>query len=124
VVLVTGTRLPDVYALSRRTPSLRTDLAASQDDESLCILTVGEGRPYSNREIEVSLGMRVVSSLAWDPVSADVYAVGAPPGRRFESSPLTRTAAATAITLSALVRDRRERIAPAPQAPEPEERRA
>ena len=59
MVLVTGTRLPDVYALSRRTASLRSDLAASQDHESLCVLTVGEGRPYSNREIEASLGVRV-----------------------------------------------------------------
>jgi hypothetical protein len=124
VVLVTRSRLPDVYALSRRTPSLRTDLAASQDDESLCVLTVGDGRPYSSREIEVSLGVRVASSLAWDPVSADVYAVGAPPGRHFESSPLVRTAATTASALSALVRDRRARITPAPQAPEREERRA
>jgi hypothetical protein len=43
--------------------------------------------------------------------------VGAAPGRRFESSPLARTAATTASTLSALVRDRRARIEPAPQTP-------
>jgi hypothetical protein len=124
VVLVTGTRLPDVYALSRRTPSLRTDLAASQDAESLCILTVGEGRPYTNREIETSLGVRVASSIAWDPLNAEVYAVGASPGRRFESSPLARTAATTASSLSGLVRDRRARIAPAPPTPDREEHRA
>jgi hypothetical protein len=127
MVLVTGTRLPDVYALSRRTASLRNDLAASQDDESLGVLTVGEGRPYSNREIEASLGIRVVASIAWDPVNAEVYSVGAAPGRRFDSSSLARTAATTASTLSALVRDRRARIAPAPPAPpagEREEHRA
>ncbi len=114
VVLVTGTRLPDVYALSRRVPSLRADLAASQDVDSLCVLTVGEGRPYTNREIETSLGVRVVSSMAWDPVNADVYAAGAAPGRRFESSPLARTAGSTASTLSGLLRDRQARLARAP----------
>jgi hypothetical protein len=113
VILVTGTRLPDVYALSRRVPGLRTDLAAHGDSERLCVLTVGEGRPYTNREIESSLGVRVLGSIAWDPLSADVYSVGATPGRRFESSPLARTAAATASTISGLVRDLRARLAPA-----------
>jgi hypothetical protein len=112
VVLVTGTRLPDVYALSRRVPVLRGDLATHGDPERLCVLTVGEGRPYSNREIESSLGVRVLGSIAWDPLSADVYSVGASPGRRFESSPLARTAAATASVLSGLVQDLRARLAP------------
>ncbi len=62
------------------------------------------------------MGLRVLSSIAWDPVSAEVYAVGAAPGRRFDSSPLARTAATTASALSALVRDRRARIALAPEA--------
>jgi hypothetical protein len=113
VVLVSGTRLPDVYALSRRMPGLRADLAAHGDVERLCALTVGEGRPYTNREIEGSLGVRVLGSIAWDPVSADVYSVGATPGRRFDSSPLARTAGATASILSGLVRDLRARLAPA-----------
>jgi hypothetical protein len=112
VVLVTGTRLPDVYALSRRTPGLRADLAAHHDAESLCVLTVGEGRPYTNREIESALAIRVLTSLSWDPVNAEVYAVGAAPGRRFESSPLARTAAMSASALSGFVRDRRARVAP------------
>ena len=112
VLLVTGTRLPDVYALSRRVPALRTDLGTHGDIDGLCALTVGEGRPYTNREIESSLGIRVLGSIAWDPLSADVYSVGAPPGRRFDSSPLARTAAAVASTVSGVVRDRRARLAP------------
>jgi hypothetical protein len=112
VVLVTGTRLPDVYAVSRRVPGLRADLAAHGHAEGLCALTVGEGRPYTNREIETSLGITVLGSIAWDPLSADVYSVGATPGRRFESSPLARTAGATASTISGLVRDLRARLEP------------
>jgi hypothetical protein len=111
VVLVTGTRLPDVYALSRRVPGLRADLAGHGDAEGLVALTVGEGRPYTNREIETSLGIAVLGSIAWDPLSADVYSVGASPGRRFESSPLARTAAATASTISGIVRDLQARVA-------------
>lgn len=112
VVLVTGTRLPDVYALSRRAPAVRADVTASGDAAGLCVLTVGEGRPYSNREIESSLGVRVVSSIAWDPVNAEVYSVGATRGRRFDTSPLVRTAASTASTLGGLVRDGRTPHAP------------
>jgi hypothetical protein len=110
VVLVTGTRLPDVYAVSRRVPGLRTDLSVHGDAEGLCALTIGEGRPYTNREIEASLGIAVLGSIAWDPVSADVYSVGATPGRRLESSPLARTAGGVASTISALVRDLRARL--------------
>jgi hypothetical protein len=124
VVLVTGTRLPDVYALSRRTPALRADLAATQDAEGLSVLTIGEGRPYSNREIESSLGVPVVSSIAWDPVSAEVYSVGAAPGRRFESSPLARTAATTASILSGFAGERRARLAPSTRPAPREERHA
>jgi hypothetical protein len=122
VVLVTGTRLPDVYALSRRLPALRAELAASGDAGGLCVLTVGEGRPYSNREIETSLGVPVISSMAWDPLDAEVYSVGTTPGRRFESSPLARTAAVTASSLSGLVRNRQARLAPVAQGEHAEER--
>jgi hypothetical protein len=124
VVLVTGTRLPDVYALSRRVPALRTDLAAHGDSERLCMLTVGEGRPYTNGEIQASLGVKVLGSIAWDPLSADVYSVGSAPGRRFESSALARTAGAAASTLSGLVRDLRARLAPAMVQPAEKERDA
>ena len=116
VVLVTGTRLPDVYALSRRIPGLGVELAAHSDAEGMCVLTVGEGRPYTNHEIEGSLGVRAVASIAWDPVNAEVYSVGATAGRRFESSPLARTAGMSASTLSGFVRDRRARLAPSPAA--------
>ena len=116
VVLVTGTRLPDVYALSRRIPAVNAELDAHSDAESLSVLTVGEGRPYTNHEIEVSLGVRVMSSIAWDPVNAEVYSVGASPGRRFESSPLARTAGTSASILSGLVAERRARLEPTPPA--------
>jgi hypothetical protein len=43
-------------------------------------------------------------------LSADVYSVGATPGRRFESSPLARTAAVMASTISGFVRDLRARL--------------
>jgi hypothetical protein len=111
VVLVTGTRLPDVYALSRWVPAVRDDVGTGEPDR-LCALTVGEGRPYSNREIESCLGLRVVSGIAWDPVHAEVYSVGSSPGRRFDSSPLARTATGTASTLTGLVSERRARLAP------------
>lgn len=114
LVVVTGTRLPDVYALSRRLPALRSDLAAQGNVEGLRLLAVGEGRPYTAKEIDASLSVPVLGSIAWDPLSADVYAVGATPGRRFDSSPLARTAAETASELSRLLRDLGARLTPAP----------
>jgi hypothetical protein len=113
VILMTGTRLPDVYALSRRAPAMGADIGGPGID-GLVVLTVGEGRPYANREIEAALGLRVLSSIAWDPVSAEVYSIGAAPGRRFDGSPLVRTATIAANGLSAFVGERRRRLAPVP----------
>jgi len=123
VVLVTGTRLPDFYALSRQTSSLRADLAARPDGDALCVVSVGEGRPYTNREIEAALGVPVVSSISWDPISAEVYSVGAAPRRRFASSSLVRSATRTASVLDGVVRDRRARLAPSSTTPSPDEER-
>ena len=95
VLLVMGTNLTAVAAAKARLNLLREDLsvtgtAGRLDGQlsSLGLLLVGEGRPYSAKEISAACGVTVFASLAWDPASAEVLAAGATPGRRFDSSPL------------------------------------
>jgi hypothetical protein len=115
VLLVLGTSLPAVAAARARLAVLREDLATTTADSSLAgvgLLLVGEGRPYSGREIAGSLGLPVVGTLAWDPASAEVLAAGAAPGRRFTGSPLVRSTRAAINASSEVIARRRDRLAP------------
>ncbi len=123
VLLVMGTSLPAVVAARARLSLLREDLSvpgtAGRDGclSSLGLLLVGEGRPYSAKEIAAACGVPVVASLAWDPASAEVLAAGAAPGRRFDSSPLVRSTRAAISASSKLIAQRRSRLAPPVPAP-------
>lgn len=130
VLLVMSTNLPAVAAAKARLNLLREDLSvtgtAGRLDghlSNLGLLLVGEGRPYSAKEISTACGVPVVASLAWDPASAEVLAAGATPGRRFDSSPLVRSTRAAISASSELIRQRRDRLAPpTPAAPSRSER--
>ncbi len=130
VLLVMDTNLPAVAAAKARLNLLREDLSvtgtAGRLDgplSSLGLLLVGEGRPYSAKEISAACGVPVVASLAWDPASAEVLAAGATPGRRFDSSPLVRSTRAAISASHELIRQRRDRLAPPlPAAPSIAER--
>jgi hypothetical protein len=129
VLLVLGTSLPAVVAARARLNLLREDLSvpgtAGLDGHlsGLGLLLIGEGRPYSAKEIAAACGVPVVASLAWDPASAAVLAAGAAPGRRFDSSPLVRSTRAAISASSKLMAQRRDRLAPpVPSAPSIAER--
>ena len=63
------------------------------------LLMVGQGRPYSAREVCSVLSLPVTAALAWDQPAAEVFAKGATAPRRFQGSALTRSlhGAVTAI---------------------------
>lgn len=112
ILLVTGSRLPDIYALSHRAPALVNSHAAAAGAGMVQALVVGEGRPYTAHEIREQLSLPVLSTIAWDPVHAEVYSIGAKQGRRFDNSPLAKSAIATAARLQDLVHEHRHRLAP------------
>lgn len=120
VLLVLGTSLPAVAAARARLSALREALSATATPISppagaaggLGLLLVGDGRPYTSREIAAALGLPVVATLAWDPASAEVLSAGAAPGRRFDTSPLLRSTRAAISASLELVAQRRDRLAP------------
>ena len=115
VLLVMGTSLPAVAAARARLTVLRESLAITEADHStgsrLGLLLVGEGRPYTSREIAGSFDLPVVATVAWDPASAPVLAAGAAPGRRFATSPLVRSTRAAISASTELITRRRDRLA-------------
>lgn len=58
---------------------------------NLGLIIVGEGSPYSSREITNALGHPVEATLPLDPQSAAHLSDGMPRARRFESSALIRS---------------------------------
>ncbi len=112
-LLTTRTTLPAVAAARARGAALREDLThQGAGDDGLGLLLVGEGQPYSSREVTGAVGLPVVATVAWDPVHAEVFSLGAGPGRKFQSSSLVRSIHAASGALQAAVTARRERLAP------------
>jgi len=89
VLLVLRSSLDAVAAARARVAALREDLAGLGRVD-LSLLVVGDGRPYTAREITGALDLPVVAALPFDPASAEVFSAGAPTGRRFAGSPLVR----------------------------------
>lgn len=105
VLVTTGSRLPDIYA-TRALVNARVETAARQVSNH-ALLIVGAGRPYPEGEISKQIGLASVGALAWDPVSAEVYSVGAKTTRKFERSHLARTATTIAHEASRRIARRR-----------------
>lgn len=94
VLLATRTSLP---AIAGATAWAR-DLA--ETGLPLSLLVIGSGHPYKAGEVSKHLALPVAARLPLDPVSAQVYATGEPPGRRFATSALPKALAATASVLA------------------------
>ena len=60
---------------------------------------IGEGRPYTAREVARALDVPVLT-IAQDARAAAVFSDGSPPGRRFLASPLLRSARTLADDLA------------------------
>lgn len=113
VLLLTRSQLPAVAATRARLLGLRERAPETgMSPDGLGLLLVGEGRPYTCREIAKVIGVSVVTSLAWDPAAADVLSVGAPRPRRWEQSALVRSARSAVQTTRALVEHRRSGLDP------------
>ena len=107
VLLVTRTTLPAVAATRAAASVLAEDLEANgRGAATLELLLVGEGQPYTGKEISSVTGHRVLGSIAHDAPAAEVYSVGANPSRRFTSTSLVRSLTATVSTLTSRLADR------------------
>lgn len=98
-VLITRTTLPALAAARSWADAVR-QAAAWRDP---CVLLVGEGQPYSRKEVGTVLGLPVTGALADDRDGAAVYHRGTAPPRHFESGPLVRSLRATTELIQARI---------------------
>jgi hypothetical protein len=113
-LLLTRSTLPALAGARSWAESLRLEATLSH----VGVLLVGEGQPYRAGEVSKVLELPVVAALADDPNAAAVYHRGAPPPKRFETSPLTRSLQATVQAIQAhLARERADRATGLPAGP-------
>ena len=66
-------------------------------------LLVGEGRPYSGRDVAKVLGLPVAAALAWQEAEAAVFSRGAAPPRRFDGRALPRSLRAARAAIESTI---------------------
>ena len=124
VLLLTRTQLPAVAAArahgthlaARRGPERQdpadTDASGAAARGPTGLVLVGEGRPYTRREITAAVGLPVTAVVAWDAVAAEVLSVGAPRPRRWEESELLTSVEAAVTAVRDLLTAGRDRARP------------
>ena len=66
-------------------------------------MLVGEGRPYSGRDVAKVLGLPVVAALAWQEAEAAVFSQGAATPRRFDGRALPRSLRAARAAIESTI---------------------
>jgi len=107
-LLVTRSTLPALVAAASWSQTLRETFSRAGADSNLGALLVGQGMPYGAKETAKTLQLPVVSTLAWDQPSAEVFALGAKAPRRFEHSNLSRSLRAGVQAIQSTVTTSRE----------------
>jgi hypothetical protein len=90
---------------------LRAGFVRVGGSASLGLLMVGEGDPYTAREVRKVLQIPVIASLAWDPAAARVFGRGATAPRKFDTSPLVRSLTAARDAIDSTVATNRAELA-------------
>lgn len=119
VLLVTGSRLPDIAATKPRHAALLTDLeTAGTGSDAVKVVVVGPAtvgertHRYPLREISAAL-QTPAAQVAWDPDSAQVYSDGATrSSRRHASAPLTRSMTTLIADVAGAITARLTRLNP------------
>lgn len=86
------------------------EIRARDDWRRPGLLVIGEGEPYSVKEIRRALGLPVLAAVADDPAGAAVYHRGAPAPRRFASSGYVRSLAAAGHALRSAIASYRDAL--------------
>jgi hypothetical protein len=112
-LLLTRTNLPAINATRARAATLTEDLIHNGTGaDALALLLVGEGHPFSTRDVRQVTPVHIAGSVAWDPVAAEAFSLGTKPGRKLDSSPLIRSVRTAISAIHTLIIARRERLQP------------
>lgn len=106
-LLVSRTRLPALSALRSWADAFQRP---ALDWHQAGLILIGEGQPYSAREVASVVSLPVVASLPDDPESAAVFSAGAQPPKRFDTGPLSRGLHAAIASIHSTITTRRTEL--------------
>ena len=106
-LLVSRTTLPALSALRSWAETMKRP---ALDWRQAGVLLVGEGQPYSAREVSTVVDLPVVASVSDDPEAAAVYSRGAAPPRKFETGALNRSLTAAIAAIHSTITLRRAEL--------------
>ena len=125
-LLTTRTTLPALIGAKSWASTLHEAMHRAGATDTLGLALIGPGRPYGAKEARKVLNLPVVTSLPWDPTSAEVLSTGADPdravntsiwgrllatvgaGRRFDAAPLPKALRATVQEMRSRITAARE----------------
>jgi hypothetical protein len=111
VGMVTRTSLRAVAATRTHSSTLAEQCRVTGTDPTLGLLVVGEGQPYSGREIGALVGLPVLGRIADDPQHAACISDGAHRPKKFDSGLFNRTLRRTAAYLHGCLDQSSRRVA-------------
>lgn len=106
-LLVSRTSLPNLSALRSWADAFQRP---ALDWHQSAVLLIGEGQPYSSRDVTAAVNLPVLAALPMDADSAAVFSHGAQPPKRFETGPLARALTATIAAIHSTVTNRRNEL--------------
>lgn len=109
-VVLTRSSLPALAAARSWVATLRERFDTVGALDRLVVVVVGQGDPYTRREVSKVLRTPVPACLPWDPDTARVFSHGDTPARKFARAPLTRSLQAAAAVLDTHVRTVRDSL--------------
>ena len=117
-LVVLRSTLPAIVAAHSWAPTLTqsTNTIATGPDV-LGLLVIGEGHPYTADEITAELKIPTLAKLPLDATTAEVFSLGAKPGRRFTRSPLYRSLPSAVAALTQHWQQWQNTIAATPSTP-------
>ncbi|MCU1403836.1 MAG: hypothetical protein JWQ43_139 [Glaciihabitans sp.] len=88
VLIVARPTLPDIVAVHKRLPAIRTELAAAGRANSVTLVLVetGSGPQLSSGEIHKALGTQRSVRISWDDKTAAVFSLGEPGVKKFNKT--------------------------------------
>lgn len=107
LLLVSRTTLPNLSALRSWAEAFQRP---ALDWHQSAVLLIGEGRPYSARDISGAVNLPVLASLPDDPESAAVFSRGTQPAKRFDTGPLPRALSAAIASIHSRITQRRNEL--------------
>ncbi|HEV7948995.1 MAG TPA: hypothetical protein VGP24_04425 [Glaciihabitans sp.] len=112
VIIVARPTLPDIVALHKRLPTIRTELAVGGREDNITLLLVEQpsGPQLSSAEIRKAVGIQRTERLAWDDKTASIFSHGEPGMKRFEKTKYGRTLLPAIETIRTQLAEQRSRL--------------